>query len=118
MGPRDPGPGTGAHLVEGFLGLEAERVGGLFGAGHVDRYVTGAAVHDVIGQIAVRGAFVGGDDLQHGIAAPGAEVDEVALAGLEQLGQRQDVTAGEVLDVDVVAYAGAVGGVVIVCRRR
>ena len=84
----------GADFFRG--GDEAWRVAGA--AGFLDGF-----------DVAAGDFFAGLDDFADGGAAAGAEVVEITLGGIE----REDVGLREVEDVDVVADAGAVGGLVV-----
>ena len=59
-------------------------------------------------------AASGIDDFTYRKTAAVAEVVEQRRGGVAERGQCEDVRSGEVVDVDVVAYAGAVGRGVIV----
>ena len=62
--------------------------------------------------------FEGFDHAEYCAAAAGAEVPgSDPWLGFAEVGERDDVAAGEVEDVDVVSYGGAVGGSVV-CGER
>ncbi len=56
------------------------------------------------------------DDLEHRGAGAGAEVEDLHAGAAIHPGERRGMAGGEVADVDVVAHAGAVGGVVIIAK--
>ncbi len=111
-----PGPGAGQDVVEvGVFGLPAEIGFGLFGAGDQAGGVAVAARFDFDGDGVAGDAARGFDDLLDGEAVAVAEVVDHAVAVGEGV-EREDVSVGEVGDVDVVADAGAVGGEVVVAE--
>ena len=79
-------------------------------------HVTRPPRHDGIGNLAPAGQRVGAHHVEHAVALAGAEVDGQRALGIEQVPQRRHVALGQVADVDVVAHAGAVGGVVVVAE--
>ena len=78
--------------------------------------VAGAPGRDLVGDVPADGGAERPDHLEHAGAPPGAEVPHVAPAHLGEPVERGQVAPGEVDDVDVVADAGAVGGVVVVAE--
>ena len=105
-----PRPGAfhdGADVL--VLGLPAEGGADFFGRGDEARGIAGAAGFFDGFDVTAGDLFAGLDDFANGGAAAGAEVVEIALRRAE----REDVGLCEVEDVDVVAYAGAIGRFVI-----
>ncbi len=102
-----PTPAVGAHALDAVLGL------GLGGVGVAGGDVAGAAGLDSVGNVDAGCGHEGVHQLEHGGALAGAQVVD-AHAGLLDGLEGRDVAAGQVDDVDVVADAGAVGGVVVV----
>ena len=87
------------------------------GSAHDGRQVAGPAADDVVGDRRTRGAFERLDHLQHRGAPARPEVPGAdRLVGGRDPVERRDMAGGEVLDVDVVALAGAVGRGVVVAE--
>ncbi len=96
----------------GVLGLPAQFGVGLGGVGGQHGRVAGAA--GLFGDLEVlaRDLFDGVDDLAYGVAVAVAQVVD-QFGFLIEFAQGQQVSEAEVFDVDVIADAGAVGGVVV-----
>ena len=95
------------------LGFPAEDGFGFGGVADEFGGVAGAAGAVADGDGFAGDFFGGGDDFFDGEAAAGAEVDGGAFAAVAEVGECEGVGGGEVVDVDVVADAGAVGGGVV-----
>ena len=54
-----------------------------------------------------------GEHFAHAVAVPVAAVEDLGAAAGAQVRQRLQVGVGQVLDMDVIAHPGAVGGVVV-----
>ncbi len=97
----------------GVLDAPVEFGLGFAGVGVEGGRVAGAAGFFDGGDFLAGDFFGGVDDFADGGGGAGAEVVEEGLAGLFEFFEYGDVGAAEVVDVDVVAEAGAVGGRVI-----
>src|SRR5262249_23987922 len=104
-----PGPGGADDGLDvGVAGRPAEVAPEAIGGGHEDGRVAGSPGLHRGGDGMPRDAAGGIDDLEDAEAGPGADVVGEGTAGLDVL-QGQDVGVGEVVDVDKIADAGAVG---------
>jgi hypothetical protein len=110
-----PAPGTLDDLFEvGVLRIPTEHGFCLCGIGDKRSAVAGAAGLTFCRNF-MTGYFAADiDDFLYSIAVAIAEVEGAGDAGLE----RKDMCLGEVLDVDVVAHAGAVAGFVILAEDK
>lgn len=90
------------------LGIRASRVS------REIKHVARAAVYDFVVQVAAHDGAKGLDHLEDGGAAAGTEVPSAhAGVGGAEVVEGCEVAVGEVDNVDVVADAGAVAGVVV-----
>ena len=98
-----------------MLGLPSQDLADAGGVADELGRVAGAAGELLGLQVQARGGNDLGDDLTHRGALAGADVEDVLghLLAAGQVVQGGDVGDGQVLDVDVVAHAGAVGGGVV-----
>src|SRR5215208_7276691 len=112
---RLPAPGVGAHLVD-RPGCGPAQLGlGLRGVGVRLGDVAAAARGDLVREVAAARAGEGPQHLHDRARPAGAEVPgRDRLVGGCQTLEGGDVAGGEVLDVQVVAAAGAVGRGVVV----
>ena len=62
------------------------------------------------------GRLEGVHHLEHAVALAGAEVEDALARVLRHVGDRRDVAAREVHDVDIVAHARAVRRVIVVAK--
>ena len=110
-----PVPGIAAHVVEGELSFPAELALCARRVGKADVAVAGAAGRNYIWQLSAAGALVGVENVEHRRALAGTEVVDFYLSAERgNLFERFYMPLSEVYDVDIIADAGAVGGVVIV----
>src|SRR5690349_1965906 len=117
MQPQPSLPGRGDHVPHVVLGLPAEFRGRQVGGGHDPGRVPGAAWGDGRGTVVAGDGVDVVDHLAHGDALAAADVDgELASGARLQGAGGGHVGLGQVGDVDVVADAGAVGGVVVVAE--
>lgn len=99
------------------LRLPAQHALGALAVGDEARGVAGAARALLHFYVPAGDAARGVDDLLHREAVAVAEVEGVAVAACGEAVQRQQVGLTQVADVDVVADAGAVGGVVVAAEH-
>ena len=100
-----PGPCRLDDLVEGVeLRSPAEPSLDPLAAGYELRDVTGPALHDLVRHAAACNSFDGPDYLEDGAPVARADVEDASLDAAEC----QLVGGCQILDVDVVAQAGAV----------
>mmetsp|Transcript_7252 Transcript_7252/g.16918 ORF Transcript_7252/g.16918 Transcript_7252/m.16918 type:complete len:202 (-) Transcript_7252:613-1218(-) len=113
-----PGVGDGGGHVD--LGHPIELLLGLLGLGIASGDVASAARGDLVLDGLAARLLHGGDDLQHrGPVASAQVVGDGALANaLDGLVNGLDVATGEVDNVNVVAHACAIGGVVVAAEDR
>lgn len=103
-----PRPGRFDDGVEGGKsGRPAEFGADFFGAGDQNRRITGAARRLDKRDFAAGNALSGGDDLANAAADTVAEVVDAARRMIESLEDRE-VGDGEIVNVNVIADAGAV----------
>ena len=107
-----PVPAVGTHLLDAVLSHPAQLILGLGGVGVALGDVAGAARVDDVGDLLAAGLGEGVDDIQHAVALAGAQIADEQAAVRLQLLDGADMAAGQIDDVDVVAHAGAVGGIV------
>jgi len=80
--------------------------------------VSGTAANDLVRQVATDGGGEGLDHLEHGAASAGAQVPRADARVLRaEVVEGNQVTFGQVEDVDVIADGGAVFRVVV-CSVR
>src|SRR6478609_6315409 len=112
-----PPPRVRAHVVDRPGRHPAELVVGPGRVGPEGREVSGPTADDVVRDRHSRGAFERLDQLQHRGAPARPEVPGAnRLVGGRDPVECRDMAGGEVLDVDVVALAGAVGRGVVVAE--
>src|SRR5687768_8712755 len=97
------------------FGRPVERLASERSVGYQFRRIAGAARGDLVRNGVARLAAAGVDHFHDARAGAGAEVELQALAGLQSFERRQ-MRGREVVDVDVVADAGAVGSRVVVAE--
>ena len=111
-----PVPAVADHLFDAVLGFPAQLAFGFGGVAVAGGDVAGTAGLDAVGHLDTVHLDEGVDHVEDAVAVACAEVVDVeAAAALDGL-EGADVAAGEIDDVDIVAHAGAVGGVIIVAE--
>ena len=113
---RLPAPAVAAHILERILGVPAEDARTLVRAGVHGRQVARTARRDPVRHMHVVGRLEGVHHLEHAVALAGAEVEDALARVLRHVGDRRDVAAREVHDVDIVAHARAVRRVIVVAK--
>ena len=110
-------PRAAAHVLERAGGRPAQIPAGFGGIGIAGGDVARAARLDAVRHGSPRRLLEGADELQHAVAAPGAQVDRMPAGVAGQKAQGGGVALGQVHDVDVVPHAGAVGRGVVVAEH-
>ena len=112
-----PVPRVAAHFFDAIFGLPTEFVESFLRIAVASGDIACTARLDAVRNFYVVHFFEGFDDIENGVAMAGSEVvnSEAALAfdGLEG----GDMACGEVANVDVVANASTVWGIVIVAKN-
>ena len=112
-----PVPTVTAHFFYAVLGFPTEFGFDLGRVAVAGGDVAGTAGLDGIGDFHSVDFLKGGDYVQNGIAVASTDViDSEAALALNGF-QGADMGAGEINDVDIVAYSCAIGGVVIVAKN-
>src|SRR5262249_22319648 len=114
--PLEGGAHNRLEVVE--LRLPSEDLAHALGARDQDRRITGAAGLLANLQRPLSNLFHGAQDLAHAVAVPITAVERARLTAVTQVSERCHVRAGQILDVDVVAHAGAVGRLVVGAEDR
>ena len=114
-----PAPGGEQYVGDGGVGGPAKDGIGLLGICPDLLDVALATAYDGIRELLARDLLEGADDLQHAQAASGTEVEELDL--LRSLTAQHtldslDVRLSEINHIDIVADAGAIGGVIIIAK--
>ena len=113
-----PFPGRFNDLVDGDdLGFEAEDSAGPRGHRDEGGRIAGSPGTDGVRDLRAGHALDRLDDFAHGSAAAGPQIDrgEPGLDPVEGI-ESQDMGAGQVVHVDVVPQAGAVGRFVVIAK--
>ena len=111
-----PVPGVAAHIFEVLFSGEAEEFCRLFAVSIASSDVAAAAGEELIGYVVSAGFGKSFYHVEDGVAYAGTDVED-ADAVLFDMFEGVDVGFGQVDDVNIVADAGAVGGVVIVTEN-
>src|SRR5439155_26703978 len=111
-----PAPRVGADRIEIETGAPAQQRIDARGIGVADRNVSRPTLCRPARQRLAAGAFECGDYFEHGATATHAQIERDDSGLPREMGERRHVSRGKVGDVDVVAYARAVGGRVIVAE--
>lgn len=114
-----PAPGGEQYFGDGGVGGPAKDGIGLARIGPDLLDVALATTYDGIREFTARDLLEGADDLQHAQAASGTEVEDfdllLGLAAQHTL-DSLDVSLSKINHIDIVADAGAIGGVVVVAK--
>ena len=97
----------------GVLNLPAEFLLRLGGVGVEGGWIASAALGFYYGNFQAGYLLNCGDDFADGVGGAGSEVVEIGRAGFVEFFKDRDVGARKIVDVDIVAEAGAVGGRVV-----
>src|SRR5205807_10289506 len=108
-----PAPGVAAHLVDAELRFPAQLPRGERRIGIARGDIAGAPRQYLVGNLLSAGALECLHCLEYRVAAAGAEVHGDRAALLLEVLERGDMPEREVHDVEVIAHAGAVLGVVV-----
>src|ERR1700685_193930 len=104
-----PVPGGGDDFVEWARGFPLQESFGFCGIRDQGWRVAGTARNFFVWNFFTGDLFDGGDDLLDGVSAAGADVDGKTIFAGGEMVESFDVRGGKIVDVDVVADAGAVG---------
>ena len=114
--PGLPAPAVAAHIGKRFLCLPAKDLLCLGGV-CVDRgQIACAARADDVGDGNIVDLGEGVHHFQHADAAAGAEVEDLAAGVRLRIADRAQMALGQIDDVDIIAHAGTVRGVVVVAE--
>ena len=113
-----PLPGRADDVVDAVFRVPAQHLAGKRVAGDEARRIAWAAFSALDRHRPAGDLFDGRDQFLDGRAVAGAEVDGDRLATLQQIIYGAHMGIGEIVDVDVVADAGAVAGVVVLAEDR
>ena len=111
-----PTPSAAAHVVDGFFGCPAQDLCCLVGLGVTAGDVTTAARHDLVGDVLATGLGKGLDHFQDTAAFASAQVDSVPTRMVLRKFQGREMAIYQVHDMDVVADAGAIRGIVVITK--
>ena len=110
---RLPAPGVHTHTRDVMPCLPAEQLFGQAWVGIAGSDIARTAGNDLKGHGFIGCGFKGFNHLEHRISTACAEID-CDETGLLQRLERGQVTGGQIIDVDVIAYPGAVRRRVVV----
>ena len=114
---RLPVPAVAAHILKVIVRRPAEHIFALLRTAVADVDIAGAPAHDSVRHAQAVCLLKGVHHVEHAVADAGAEVKHAFAAMAFHVRNGGDMAAGEIDDMDVIAHAGAVVGVVVVAEN-
>ena len=111
-----PGPGRAAHVVNAARRPPSEDLVRPGGVREVGRHVSGAAGTGLARDFHAARPLERRQNLHHGGAAAGSDVERLAARSGERVVQGLDMGPRQIDHMDVVALSGSVAGVVVVAE--